>query len=199
MVSLPGLSQKAPGSQPVLSRSDQPGRDTFHVNTYSIGVSVCRGHVTCVGDGPAGCLLSTPAHRATGENYHVEFGGKLWDPTPNILIGVIDQAGSSAARSTSSRTSASRSNWFTQLKVVLRPATKHKFRFEYTPIRYEATDGAAPGHRLQRHRIPVALPVESRTQVERLSIRLRMGLRLSRSRVRRHSCSRRSTRTSRRR
>ena len=28
--------------------------------------------------------------------------------------------------------------WFRQLKVVLRPATKHKFRFEYTPIKYEA-------------------------------------------------------------
>ena len=27
---------------------------------------------------------------------------------------------------------------FRQLKVVLRPAQKHKFRFEYTPITYEA-------------------------------------------------------------
>ena len=27
---------------------------------------------------------------------------------------------------------------FKQFKMVLRPATKHKFRFEYTPIKYEA-------------------------------------------------------------
>ena len=30
------------------------------------------------------------------------------------------------------------SSWFRQLKVVLRPSTKHKFRFEYTPMKYEA-------------------------------------------------------------
>jgi hypothetical protein len=78
--------------------------------------------------------------RATGENYRVEIGGFIWNPDPQIAIqsqalGIvgtridfIDDLGLEQTR-------------FNQLKVVLRPATKHKFRFEYTPINYEQPDG----------------------------------------------------------
>src|SRR5262245_57927431 len=71
--------------------------------------------------------------RATGETYHVEIGGDFWNPTPNILItsealGIvgsdIDFVNDLGIEKTK----------FRQLKVVLRPTTKAKFRFEYTPI-----------------------------------------------------------------
>lgn len=97
-------------------------------------------------------LLSSPAYaqygaratseRATGENYHVEVGGYFWNPTPTIaiqsqvnsilapgtLIDFVEDLGIEQTR-------------FRQLKAVLRPGTKHKFRFEYTPIRYEQPNG----------------------------------------------------------
>jgi hypothetical protein len=82
------------------------------------------------------------SERATGENYHVEVGGFFWNPSPTIaiqsqvnsiiapgtLIDFVEDLGIEQTR-------------FRQLKVVLRPATKHKFRFEYTPIEYVQPNG----------------------------------------------------------
>ena len=83
--------------------------------------------------------------RATGENYRIEIGGDFWNPTPNIAIAsesirgiigdkidFIDDLGLEKSR-------------FSQLRIVLHPATKHKLRFEFTPIKYEQPEG-----RLQR-------------------------------------------------
>jgi hypothetical protein len=84
--------------------------------------------------------VSRSSDRATGERYHFEIGGYLWNPTPDISItseslGIIgstidfvDDLGIEKTR-------------FKQIKVVLRPGTKHKFRFEYTPITYEQPEG----------------------------------------------------------
>ena len=52
-------------------------------------------------------------------------------------------------------------NWFTQLKVVLRPATKHKFRFEYTPISYTAEAVVPVSFVFNGQRYNVGVPVES--------------------------------------
>lgn len=82
------------------------------------------------------------SERATGENYRVEVGGSFWNPTPTIaiqsqvtsilapgtLIDFVEDLGIEQTR-------------FRQLKAVLRPGTKHKFRFEYTPIKYEQPNG----------------------------------------------------------
>ena len=128
--------------------------------------------------------VSTPtSERATGENYHVEVGGYFWNPTPTsrsraelrsgIVGDLIDFVEDLGIEKTN----------FRQLKVVLRPATKHKFRFEYTPIKYEQPDGtASPEPRLQRHLQPRAAGLDD-AQMERLSLRLRVRLHLSRPRV----------------
>src|SRR5437762_12521362 len=95
------------------------------------------------------CLAATPAWAqygarrmadpATGETYHFEVGGYFWDPTPEIAI---------TSQSLTSQALGSRIDFvndlgiektkFRQLKMVLRPGQKHKLRFEYTPITYEA-------------------------------------------------------------
>lgn len=79
-----------------------------------------------------------PSSRAIGENYHVEISGSLWDPTPQILINSESIEGIPGSDIDFIDDLGVEKKWFRQLKVVLRPATKHKFRFEYTPIRYEA-------------------------------------------------------------
>jgi hypothetical protein len=75
--------------------------------------------------------------RATGETYHVEIAGDFWNPTPDITIrsdalgiksDLIDFVNDLGIEKTK----------FHQIKVVLRPSTKSKFRFEYTPITYAA-------------------------------------------------------------
>ena len=79
--------------------------------------------------------------RATGENYHVEIGGYFWNPTPDIFIASESLPGIIGDRIDFIEDLGPEKTRFAQLRVVLRPATKHKFRFEYTPINYEQPNG----------------------------------------------------------
>lgn len=76
-----------------------------------------------------------PSDRATGETYHVEVGGYFWNPTPDIAI-TSESLGIIGSRIDFVEDLGLEQKRFGQLKVVLRPATKHKFRFEYTPINW---------------------------------------------------------------
>jgi len=116
-------------------------------------------------------LAAVPAHaqyrvgkntsdRATGETYHVEIGGDFWNPTPNIFIssqslGIpgdeIDFVNDLGIEKTK----------FRQLKIVLRPTTKAKFRFEYTPISYDAEATIRRDLIFNGIRYRVALPVHT--------------------------------------
>lgn len=97
--------------------------------------------------------------RATGENYHFEIGGYLWNPTPTL--GITSEAlGIIGSRIDFVNDLGIEKTRFSQIKAVLRPAKKHKLRFEYTPIRYEQPNGI-----LRRNVVfngilyPLALPV----------------------------------------
>jgi hypothetical protein len=79
--------------------------------------------------------------RATGENYHVEIGGYFWNPGPDIIIASESLPGIIGDRIDFVKELGLEKNLFTQLRVVLRPGTKHKFRFEYTPINYDQPNG----------------------------------------------------------
>jgi hypothetical protein len=105
----------------------------------------------------------TTSDRATGETYHVEVTGDLWNPTPEITIkseslgipgdpidfvadlGIVQKK-------------------FRQLKVVLRPSKKTKLRFEYTPITYDATGIIRRNIVFNGILFPVALPVQTNLQ-----------------------------------
>ena len=100
--------------------------------------------------------LSDPA---TGETYRVEIGGFLWNPTPTLLVrsesleilgDQIDFVNDFQIENAT----------FRQLRVALRPARKHKFRFEYTPIRY-SNDEAILRRSIvfNGQRFDIALPV----------------------------------------
>lgn len=90
--------------------------------------------------------VSVSSEPATGEKYHVEVGGFFWNPNPTIIIRseALTEAriGSTINFVTELGLEQQR---FGQIKAHLRPAKKHKFRFEYTPISYEN-----PGFNLTR-------------------------------------------------
>jgi hypothetical protein len=72
---------------------------------------------------------------AIGERYHVEVAGTLWTPD---LFGLISseqfqKVGSDIDFAADLGYSKTR---FKELRVVLRPAKKHRFRFQYTPLVY---------------------------------------------------------------
>jgi len=97
---------------------------------------------------------------ATGEKYHIEVTGDLWHPTPDMIIsseslGIIgDQIDFVNDLGIVTTT-------FKQLKIVARPTTKSKFRFEYTPIKYTAETTVQRSFVFNGQRYTVGLPVES--------------------------------------
>ena len=124
-------------------------------------VSVCLAFAAGVA-APAGAQqLSDTSTRAIGETYHFEVSGSLWDPTPTIFINSESLEGILGSRIDFVEDLGIESSWFRQLKLVGRPAMKHKFRFEYTPIKYEATSVLRRNLVFNGILFPVAIPVES--------------------------------------
>jgi hypothetical protein len=86
---------------------------------------------------PAAAQFRPASDLAVGERYHVEAAAMFWSATPEVTIsseslGIpgddIDLVGDLGIQAKRLR----------ELRAVLRPAQKHKFRINYTPIRYEA-------------------------------------------------------------
>ena len=102
----------------------------------------------------------TSSDRATGETYHVEVGGYFWNPSPAIAI-TSESLGIIGSRIDFVEDLGLESKRFTQLKVVLRPGTKHKFRFEYTPIGYETVGTLRRNIVFNGITFPAVLPVET--------------------------------------
>jgi hypothetical protein len=98
------------------------------------------------------------SNRATGETYHVEVAGTVWNPTPEIVIA-SEGLGQLGDNIDFVNTLGIQKETFLQLKVVLRPATKHKFRFEYTPIKYTAERTVPTTFVFNGQRFNVGIPV----------------------------------------
>jgi hypothetical protein len=98
------------------------------------------------------------SNRATGETYHVEVGGYFWHPSPDILI-TADYPGIIGTPIDFVEELGIENQTFTQLKAVLRPATKHKFRFEYTPIRYDGEGALTRDVTFNGTVFPLTIPV----------------------------------------
>lgn len=99
--------------------------------------------------------------RATGETYHVEIGGYLWNPTPDIVIASESLPGVIGTRIDFVNDLGIEKTRFRQLKLVLRPAKKHKFRLEYTPISYDAIGSINRDVIFNGIRYPISLPVQT--------------------------------------
>ncbi len=74
---------------------------------------------------------------AIGEKYHVEFAGSFWNPD---LFGQISSeqfgiVGSSIDLTNDLNFQPTR---FKDMRIVLRPSKKSRFRIQYTPVQYEA-------------------------------------------------------------
>jgi hypothetical protein len=96
-----------------------------------------------------------------GENYHVEVSGTLWNPD---LVGVIssekfgligtnidfiDDLGFTKTR-------------FRDVRIVLRPSRKSRFRIQHTPVSYTAETSLNRDIVFNGQKFPVNLPLQSR-------------------------------------
>ena len=111
--------------------------------------------------GAASSASAQTSTRATGENYHVEVSGSFWYPTPAIVISSESIDGIIGSDIDFVKELGVEKGWFPQFRVVLRPATKHKFRFEYTPIRYDAETVLTRDIIFNGIEFPIAIPIQS--------------------------------------
>jgi hypothetical protein len=101
-----------------------------------------------------------PSDAALGEQYHIEGAIAWWNPEPKVIfasesLGIpgdsIDLAGDLGVEQKRLR----------ELRVVLRPATKHKFRLNYLPIKYSAQAVVAREFVFNGQRYRIGLPVNT--------------------------------------
>ncbi len=97
---------------------------------------------------------------AVGERYYVEFSFGYWDPSPGINIS------SNALQVVGTQIDGVTDLGFTQKKVpdlhfILRPARKHKIKFEYLPVSYSADAIVTRTITFQGHSYPLGVPVTS--------------------------------------
>ena len=124
-----------PADQPVIS-----GVETVSAMRSSVCRVICGGAVAVavLGWGRVADAQYRPASEiAIGEKYHVEGAIAFWNADPDLTVssealGIrgddIDLVKDLGIEQKKLRT----------FSLVLRPATKHKFRFEYLPLKYES-------------------------------------------------------------
>lgn len=97
---------------------------------------------------------------AIGEKYHVEVGGTLWNPD---LSGVIssEQFGLVGSQIDLLKDLGYTKTRFSDLRIVLRPSKKSKFKIQYTPIAYNAETSFTRDVVFNGIKFPVAVPIES--------------------------------------
>jgi hypothetical protein len=88
--------------------------------------------------------LRPVSNPATGETYHIEAAAGFWNPSADMSIS-SESLGILGSTIDFKKDLGLMDTRFSELHLVLRPARKHKFRFQYIPIDY-----AQKGHMLTR-------------------------------------------------
>jgi hypothetical protein len=116
--------------------------------------------LACAGVGPAWAQFRAPEPPAIGENYHFELAYAFWSAEPSLIINseslgivgtdvdLVEDLGIVSKR-------------LRRLNLVLRPARKHRFKFEYLPIKYEAATNIQREFVFNGQRYRVGLPVNT--------------------------------------
>lgn len=110
------------------------------MRTRIVSSILCLAFVLAAVPVQAQYAVRGPSDRATGENYRFEFGLYSWNPTPTMSIQ-SESLGIVGTRIDLVEDLGLEKTRFTQIRAVLRPAKKHKLRFERTPIKYEQPEG----------------------------------------------------------
>jgi hypothetical protein len=97
---------------------------------------------------------------ATGERYWIEIGAALWSPTPDLFIS-SEALGIIGTDIDVVRDLGIQKSQFGELRLVLRPATKHKFRLHYIPIKFQAETTLRRDITFNGIRYQIGLPVNS--------------------------------------
>lgn len=97
---------------------------------------------------------------AIGEKYHIELAGTLWNPTVfgSVSSAEFGLAGTALDFTTDLGFEQTR---FKDLRIVLRPARKHRLRAQYTPIAYSGESVLQRTITFRGIKFDAALPIVS--------------------------------------
>src|SRR5688572_6183166 len=97
---------------------------------------------------------------ATGERYHIEASFGWWNPTPQFEIA-SESLGVLGTRIDAVADLGIEKKQIPDLRIVLRPARKHKFRINYLPMTYSAVSTVHRAFVFNGIRYNVNLPVST--------------------------------------
>ncbi len=100
------------------------------------------------------------ASPAVGEDYHVEASLSWWNPTPDLVIN-SESLGIAGTDVDLVNDLGIEQKRIPELRIVLRPARKHKFRIHYLPMKYEADTTVQREFIFNGQRYRVGLPVQT--------------------------------------
>lgn len=97
---------------------------------------------------------------AVGENFHIEGFAGFWNPDSDITIAVegLGQNPTNINLKTDLGATDSRVG---EMRLVLRPAAKHKFRLNYTPLKWEQSATLVRDVVFNGQKYTLTLPVDS--------------------------------------
>jgi hypothetical protein len=108
----------------------------------------------------AAAQFQPPGSPGVGEDYHVEAAITWWNPEPTLIVNsealgilgtdvdLVENLGIEQKR-------------IPEIKLVLRPARRHKFRINYLPMKYEADSTVRTEFVFNGQRYRVGLPVQT--------------------------------------
>ena len=126
---------------------------------------VARGAVTAA----AFLLWSVPAaaqygagsaQPAVGDRYHIEAAAGWWNPQPEVVVS-SESLGIPGSDIDLAADLGVEQKRIPDVRIVLRPATKHKFRFSYLPIKYSAEAVVQREFVFNGQRYRIGLPVNT--------------------------------------
>jgi len=96
----------------------------------------------------------------TGENYHIEGAAGLWFPTATMMVS-SESLGIKGTTIDFKTDLGLQDKKLPDLRLVLSPSRRHKFRFEFVPIKYEQQGTVRRTIVFNGQRYDIGLPVQS--------------------------------------
>ena len=124
-----------------------------------LSIALCSAYVLLLPAAASAQFKATPfSDPATGERYHIEAAGALWNPPPAFEIQ-SESLGVLGTRINAVTDLGIQQKRIGELRFVVRPGRKHKFRINYLPMTYNAVSTVHRDFVFNGIRYGVNLPV----------------------------------------
>jgi hypothetical protein len=130
------------------------------IRTLAVGLTFMYALLLVPSSAQAQFAATPFSDPATGERYHFEVAGHLWNPPPQLTVA-SESLGIVGTEIDAVKDLGIQQKRHTELRMVLRPARKHKFRVNYLPMAYTAQSTVHRDFTFNGIRYGVNLPIST--------------------------------------